>query len=149
MDAVGQATNWSAIAQRAFEIEVNHLETVKEVKSMTDVVERLRASKERFVASQADHGREAGIDWAKKRAEYEELEKIDQVAEFNLCPHGGDDADYAKSVFVTVTGDFAGYPEMADFYGVQIDWLDQMPAGYVDAFIEGARDVWDEVAREL
>ena len=47
MDEADDRANWSGIAQRAFETELHHLEAVKEIKSMSDVIERLRASKQR------------------------------------------------------------------------------------------------------
>ena len=76
MDAVEKSANWSAVAQRAFDLELKHLEAVKEIKDMSDVIERLRTSKARTVAEKAEEGREAGVNWAKHEAEYEELKRI-------------------------------------------------------------------------
>ena len=76
MDAVEDRANWSAIAQRAFGFELARLEAVKEIKTMYDVIDRLRASKASLAEDQLRDGRAAGANWAKNEAEYNELRNI-------------------------------------------------------------------------
>src|SRR5690349_21581725 len=81
MDDAGEAVNWSAVAQRAFReaIATHH---IRKGGSGTDqVVERLRASKERYEDRQLAYGKRVGAKWAKTEAEYYE---IIAVAEFNI-----------------------------------------------------------------
>ncbi len=77
MDETDDRANWSAIAQRAFGVELNHIEAVKEIETMNDVIERLRESKQSSDESDQNVGRRQGQIWAKKYAAYDELRRLD------------------------------------------------------------------------
>ena len=84
MDEAGEAVNWSAIAQQAFREVVINLALRKEIATMDDVVEPLRASKQSDVETARQSGLEVRKEWAKEDGEYGELLRIantvDEVA---------------------------------------------------------------------
>lgn len=76
MDAAGDDLNWSNIAQGAFRDAITSNRLKHGVKDMSDVIERLRASKRRVQAEERAYGQEAGKKWAAEYAEYDELERL-------------------------------------------------------------------------
>ena len=68
--------NWSAIAVRAWEQEFGRLAEQKKEKDVTDIVDRLRASKRQSESEFYKDGFECGQQWAKGTAEAVELERI-------------------------------------------------------------------------
>ena len=148
MDTAERSTNWSAVAQRAFELELNHLKTIQEVKTMTDVTERLRASKENSAQQIQYQGRQAGVRWAKHHAEYLEIKRIAGIDLDNLPDDDDQTSAYscAELVYMEALGDDSrpdrGSP--AEFFGLDPD--EGITKDYVAGFVEGAGDVWDEVA---
>ena len=158
MDEADDRANWSAIAQRAFEIELGHLESAQEIGSMTDVIERLRASKEQSAKASQDDGRTAGQEWAKRSAEYEDLKR---VAKLNLRDfyENFEDPDWTAREFVTtaimgsheeakfILGDDA---EMSACYGVDEDMVDAtLTREFLVGFVEGAIEVWEEIKNQI
>src|SRR4051794_3333556 len=79
MDAVDVAINWSAVACQAFEQKLLEVTSRKGIKDMKDVVNRLRASKQRKEEGRFQEGYAAGESWAKESAEVEELERLHSV----------------------------------------------------------------------
>src|SRR5271155_4584492 len=65
MDDTGEAVNWSAVAQRAFREAISTHQIQQGRSDMEHVIERLRASKERYEDRQLAAGKEAGSKWAK------------------------------------------------------------------------------------
>src|SRR5271169_5834626 len=88
MDVAGEAVNWSAVAQRAFLEAILNQAVRKEQRDMNSVVERLRASKQRFESMDREHGHHRGRQWAEQTADYMELKRIANVEpsyfDFNL-----------------------------------------------------------------
>ena len=80
MDKVKSA-NWSAIAYRAFEVEIGAITQTKEKKTMDDVISRLRASKMANDSELFKEGFAAGSLWAKDFAEASELEHLSAFKE--------------------------------------------------------------------
>ena len=165
MDKAEKSANWSALAQRAFESELNHIERVKEVGSMSDVIERLQASKAAIAKGQEEQGRQSGVEWAKRWAEYDQLKRAAE-----MDPPGGSDhlsggmvvaelpdpgIHIADAVRTYVTeGPDAGYAstsdELAEFFDVEVDMINEvLTEEYVGAWLKGASDVWDEVADKI
>ena len=70
MDDTGEAVNWSAVAQRAFREAISTHQVRKDRSDTEHVVERLRASKERYEERQFAVGKEGGTQWAKTQAEF-------------------------------------------------------------------------------
>jgi hypothetical protein len=138
--------NWSGVAHRAVELDLNYLENRRERITMEDVIERLRLSKQTKAEVIEDEGRKLGIEWAKHHAEYDELRRMAQLAAFGPENHGG-----APEVYAEVTGREAEIDyEMAGFYLVEEAPIMEIATDeFVAGFVEGARQVWDEVGNKL
>lgn len=76
MSAVTEKVNWSAVASRAFEDKLAEVVSRKDRKNMSDVVERLRASKRRTEDKLYQQGHEDGVRFARDQAEAVELERL-------------------------------------------------------------------------
>src|SRR4051812_22715259 len=81
MDAVKETVNWSAVATEAFRAKLVALESRKAVGDMSDVIERLRATKKKHDDEMYQEGREVGGSWAKEEAEAFELKRLADFAE--------------------------------------------------------------------
>ncbi|MER6355680.1 type II toxin-antitoxin system CcdA family antitoxin [Streptomyces sp. NPDC001634] len=123
----------SSICQDALRKAVDLAEKKEQI--MTDmqaVVERLRATQNEERQRHIDEGRELGILWAKQYATADELR---QVAE-------GDGEDYERGI-----GSGAG---IAEFYQeVENNYDEEYQEEHNDAFVEGAREVWEAVKHLL
>lgn len=89
MDKAGDDLNWSAIAQHAIRaaISIHHLQ--RNPSDMTNVIERLRASKQDAEEASTASGRDCGATWARTTAEYGELNRIwDGVAASDVDLNG-------------------------------------------------------------
>jgi hypothetical protein len=75
MDEAGEALNWSALAQRAFREAIVTRAVQRNRTDVFKVVERLRASKERFETGERQDGIKCGRIWAKQHAAYDKLKK--------------------------------------------------------------------------
>jgi len=60
---------------------LNEIARGREFNDMSDVIERLRASKQEVVSDEYEQGREAGEKWAKQTAEYAELRRLGELEE--------------------------------------------------------------------
>lgn len=148
MDKAGEGANWSAIAQRAFTVELNHLESIKEISSMSDVVERLRASKERLAADHGAQMRDSGKEWAKNVAEYDELKRIADIDLDDFkerYDHSGSECVEGVYKIVMQEDPASHLSQLSDFYLVDDDLVPHLTNAHVEGFIEGAQDVWREV----
>ena len=153
MDETDDRANWSGIAQRAFEVELDHVETVMEIKTMTDVIERLRASKTESAERQAETGRQLGVDWAKRFADYEELRRIAGIDTSNFQVIYSEDTGWESAEWVveqTIGDAPASADEVAEFYGLENDMLDAvLTTKFVEAFVVGASEVWSEIKDKI
>ena len=159
MDKASEHANWSAIAQRAFDRELNHLEAVKEIKSMTDVIERLQASKEHAAANSEDDGRHVGQNWAKRRAEYDGLKRVAGLNTDDFYENILDDPDWMcrKIVATAIAGGedeanevLRDEDEMALMFALDPDELNvTLTREFLVGFVEGATEVWEEVKDQL
>ncbi|MGR9055505.1 hypothetical protein ACU8NH_06255 [Rhizobium leguminosarum] len=148
MDATNE--NWSAIARRAFELQLKSTMSIGE-DDMNTVIERLRASKQKIEEEQRPEWIEDGRKWAMGTAEYDELERVAQLAEqldaeamdppdagalFRaLCEAIYEDADgYSREELAEqLTGDARRWPSYD-----QLCW-----------YLEGVQQVWNEVSDEI
>ncbi len=153
-------TNWSAVAQRAFESELKHLESVKEVNTMSDVIERLRASKLLKAENLEKDGRRNGVEWAKQRAEYDQLKRANEIDTERLYEADIDNPDainrnwVAERILAHQDWELWTRQEkseaMARLFGVEEDMLEAVvTTQYIDGFIQGAADVWNEIWEQL
>ena len=158
MDAAEKRANWSAIAQRAFDLELNHLEAITEIKSMTDVIARLRASKQKSAHASIADGRTAGRQWAMQRAEYSELKRV-AALNADLLQEIYQEADLAARAIVTeaIVDDrdeareiLKRASDMAELFDVDEDILDAtLTQDWLAGFVEGVQAVWEEIADKL
>ena len=127
---------------------------------MTDVIERLRASKEESTKASRDYGRTAGQEWAKKIAEWEQLKRLSEFDAQSLYEGYVEYPDWhAREVVTTIIlGDdleapyiFRDNDEMAQLYRVPLpDLVDAtLTVDFFVGFVEGASEVWDEIKDEI
>jgi hypothetical protein len=148
MDEV-QHVNWSAIAQRAFEIEVNVARWKMVENEEERVVERLRASKLREDEAEQIAGREAGQEWAQATAEYGELRRVANYEHWGVTR----DEDYPSTLasLILNVDDWREIDasDVRDLWQQLRDREDEPDAAWVEGFVEGATEVWDEVADKV
>lgn len=144
MDTVRRSTNWSEVVRPAILSAVASDEQRKGTNMKTPdlnaVVERLRASKQKHLLEMAKSGRERGRSWACEKAEYEELRRVVDVA-------GGDDHDARDGLKSAIDPQHTlNWIEFADAMGVEERDLSNE---YAAAFVEGAAEIFDQVAPQL
>ena len=154
MDTVSEQVNWSPIARKAFEDELARIARRNEMSTdLAGVVERLRASKLAAAKDATEEGFAAGQTWAKGVAQYGELRRL---VEFDFAP--GTPADHAWQLVMAVLDldDTWTQPhkrqEAYDTFwegDVGVPTPDVANDQFLDAFQEGARDIWSQVADKL
>ena len=87
MDRIGEAANWSEVVRPAILSEVATLEHLKGA-NMTTVIERLKASREKYVQPVASTGKSAGRAWASDRADYHDLKVSRQSKSHSITAIG-------------------------------------------------------------
>jgi hypothetical protein len=140
---------WSAIAQKAFELEIASRSTG--AMDMEAAVERLRASKEKIEMQQRPQWTESGRKWAAEDAEYDQLERVGMIPIENYLEEGSDaflvlkefcaafnddphpDRQQLQELCEMLTGDGRKQPTLN-----QLAW-----------FIDGAQAIWAEVAERI
>jgi hypothetical protein len=147
--------NWSALACRAFE---NHLAELTARKGAImglrdqDVITRLRGSKNIVEDRQKNAGFAAGVAWAKSKASFEELQKLEKVFEDGRGEWGfgvGSSAYSAGEQLVMEISDGAERSE-AEVCWEAVGGSDSSgDADYVCAFASGAMSVWEKVKDEI
>lgn len=162
MEAVEEPISWSAVACKAFENELASHIKKRGAKDMSDVVNRLRASKRAAEGRGYQEGYGAGERWAKDDAEAVALERLEYFREtcnshggsfeawFNLQPWGG--WSHAEMLAGAI---LAGVDE-----GVNLD-IDEVraaadrmfpataSAAWLRGFVDGSLDVWEAVKDAL
>ncbi|QKC83964.1 hypothetical protein [Mesorhizobium sp. NZP2077] len=137
--------NWSGIAQRAFEMQINS--TLKGGSDMTAVIERLRASKEKIEEQQRPEWTKDGREWASERAQYDELARYGEI-----------DVDQYDEPNELLRAMCVAYYDELDIDGMQIAEMCEMLTGSEDKrptlnqliwFVEGAQEVWEQVKDEV
>ncbi|MFG2948166.1 type II toxin-antitoxin system CcdA family antitoxin [Streptomyces adustus] len=123
----------SSICQDALRKAVDLAEKKERIMSdMQAVIERLRDTRDEERQRHTDEGRELGILWAKGYATADELRKVAE----------GDGMDYEAGV-----GSSAG---IAEFYAeVENNYDEKYQEEHNDAFVVGAREVWEAVKDSL
>ncbi len=145
MDNIETRVNWSAIAQSAFAREIG-LQKRLEVGEMEQVVERLRASKEKSVDYDFDLGKKNGGEFAQKYADYSDLRKINEIDVDNLSES---DKDLNLRFLVdALWGSEVDRWEVEGFLESHLS-ADRTSAAEIKGFVVGVQDVWDQVADKL
>lgn len=161
MEKVQEQVNWSALAARAFEEKLAEIASKKVRKTMDDVIQRLRVSKEQADDASFKEGEKIGRRWAENRATAEQLMRLERFREKQ-----GYDWD---SLFQENDGTSFWNPEEILAFRILFDseepdsqsakefWeraLDERAGKvenplFVKGFAEGALDLWREVKDKL
>jgi len=140
MDDIGNALNWSAIAQKAFEVELLRFTSKKMATDIDGAVDRLQASRKLTAIDNQESGYEAGYNWAIRDAEYIELSRL---AEFKPPNDTGPLSSVVQSVV-------SGKDDDGDNSGHLAFWnsvgLADVPSNeFVLGFVRGAGEIWNKV----
>ena len=161
MDKVDEPVNWSAVACRAFEAKLAEIIQRRGTKNMSDVVTRLRTSKNRLSGKRYDQGFADGKTWAAETAEAEQLERLATVQvksgnDWGRLFDSGEGNAYGacERLFFMVNPDDKGDRHAAAAFwevvaGDDHKTLAQDSDGYVRGFSDGALAVWGEVEDQL
>jgi hypothetical protein len=155
MEAIEGLVNWSALACQAFEHKLAELIKQRGSKNMTDVVNRLRASKQKLENKQYQDGYAAGREWAKDTAEAQELINL----EYNRDQLAEAWDDWWQSPPRPASWRFLACLAKGNYHGSNSDvrsfWEhhgfeeDEPATDFVRGFAEGALSVWSEVKDQL
>jgi len=158
MNAV-KDVNWSAVACRAFESELAEIASRRVKKTMEDLIQRLRASKQESGNEQYKQGDAIGEEWATSVAEAQELGRLERLRDragrdWSQCLHGPS-APLSTAEWLYV----AMHPEDADRSDAQYFWESAIvddaweslveDVSFLDGFVHGALRVWLEVKDQL
>jgi hypothetical protein len=164
MEAAGDAVNWSAVAAAAFRAKLLELDSKKEVGTMSDVIERLRASKKKRCDELYQQGRKAGESWAKQSAEAHELMRLAEGPPDSSRYTwdgwlGVYDNGLNRGVATGLYGDITGQDQRdVDRHSAEAFWEQAVgdrgaeriaDHSFALGFIEGATAVWETVADKL
>jgi hypothetical protein len=161
MDKVGESVNWSLVAVRAFEQELGRIASQKKEKNMSDVISRLRASKNKSNGERFEAGKELGVKWARETAEAEELELLsehhDAMQRENydiFAPSAFNDAyGMWESLFFHIHRDDDGDRQACEeFWDVAVGEENRPHLSngeFLRGFVDGALEVWDEVKNQI
>ena len=105
---------------------------------MSQVIERLRVSKDKFEKDEAAKGRQDGRNWAMSRASYEQLATLSE-----LELGGSDCARQLDQALGNSSGNWR------DSFWVDLGAARWPSDSYVEAFVDGANDIWNEVADKI
>lgn len=145
MSQVEGDVNWSQVASRAFEVRLAEIATKQKVKDMNDVVQRLRASKLQGEDEVYREGEEIGREWAKNAATWQQLERVPGP------DHEMFRSTLIGSLFVWIAKEIVGDDDTdfwADVCGRESDArLDD--EGFVRGFVDGANEIYDQVAQQI
>ena len=155
MDKAKEPVNWSAIASAAFEVKLGEIAQRKANKKMADVIQRLRASKVKAGSDAAARGFKDGRQWATHSAEAPHLQRLDEWQAARSEGQGipiEDAYGPGEHLYFAIEPDQHGDRRAAcDFWeGVVGDNISGSgDEDYVNAFVEGALELWGEVVGEI
>jgi len=137
MDAVGDAVDWSSVAQSAFEDQLDRLLSDAVPADIRQKIAGLLEPDDRSAGSGGEAGYRAGRDWALGIADDHELERLSRFEWQNHAiplPMG-----ISAAILATE----------ADFEAAEQFWLEQLGTGFpgeamLRGFVEGALCVWTE-----
>jgi hypothetical protein len=161
MDRVKEPVNWSAIACRAFQDKLAEIASRKEIKTMTEVVERLRATLRNEEGKDFSHGYELGRKWAENAASATELKRMEKFQETSktkskqdwdtwFWPRG---THHPWRILVGVIRNEKDVHPMT----AQAFWQDivagssvtSVDGDFLRGFVQGAVDLWAQVKSQL
>jgi hypothetical protein len=145
MDVARDAINWSEVVRPALHVALANFEHRKG-QTMETVIERLRASREESRQRNELSGIEAGREWARHHATFDELERL--AAAWKQMPPGSSDQEYA-GVFcraIDPEREMSASKLREHCFGEE---RANVSDAYVAGFFEGAVDVFEDVKDEL
>jgi hypothetical protein len=140
MDGIGEAANWSEVVRPAILSEVATHEHRKGA-NMTTVVERLKASKEKYLQEAERLGFEAGRAWASNTAEYAELLRVAKHWE-----QSNSDTGLSTLRQLVDPDEILSADEFYDHVGCKgFEESDE----FAEAFVRGAAEIYEDVEAEM
>jgi hypothetical protein len=150
--------NWSRIAVLAFEAELGRIASSKKEQHMTDVIQRLKASKSKSMSESRQRGLADGKEWATRFAEFDNLTRLAMGRE--MCPNPDDYLESLKTaagdrrtggeVFAQQVMGIESYDEAAEqLFGEDYDMGLLTNHEYLYGFACGALEVWDQVESKI
>lgn len=145
-------TNWSEVAQRAFEQEIASLGQREKEKDMQAMIDRMKATKSAAMSKEKKTGYSQGVSWAMNCAEYRQLEALETLQDEQMG--AGDVSDYgfalaAKLVHVTM-GQESDHGDIKELHEQMFaDTTRTYSEEFVEGFIEGALAQWDKVKDQV
>ncbi|MCB1533248.1 MAG: hypothetical protein KDJ44_00655 [Rhodoblastus sp.] len=134
-------SNWSAIAQVAFEREIRLHPKLTE-NEMQATIERLRASKKAQIDDVIQAGVEAGKKWAQDEAEYLDLTKVGRALEQKFAVKST-----SKDEAGNETDTMRSFPKLSN--GLLLSEAVAEGEHYEHGFCMGVLDVWKQVKAHL
>lgn len=121
---------------------------------MDNVIERLRASKRDLEAKQRDEGLNDGREWAKNAASYSDLKRLaklwDDIDDGVTHYDEDDETALAARVDARLKRNTKDEGKEASFWFDPSESIYSVPQNvYVLSFLEGASDIWDQVAEKV
>ena len=119
---------------------------LKEVETMDDVIERLRSERDESQKEWEEIGKKEGLEWA-KTAHYDEIQ---YVFNWNIDEMPSSDIAEGESLMRYFEEIFNTYPQL----GIETDpyvesWVNESASVFMEGWIDGVSDFWDEVASKL
>jgi hypothetical protein len=154
MEAIEESVNWSALACEAFEQKLAELITKKGTRNMTEVINRLRVSKQKLESKQYREGHAAGTEWAKDVAEVQELINLD----YNRDQFGSHWDGWWQNTGRPGSWRFLACLVKGDSHHNDSDERDfwqrhgkgnEITGEFAHGFADGALFIWDEVKDQL
>jgi hypothetical protein len=152
MKSCGEEVNWSAVAARAFAVEVARINTQKDDVRLEDVVARLRSTQGHSRSELFHRGRLQGEKWAQRQATAAELHRL-WATRRDVARKPGTNAENWLSAVddkrtpAEVLSKIIGH-DKTPRAGSEGEKL--MKSGeYVHGFAAGAIHIWKHVAKKL
>jgi hypothetical protein len=143
MDDVGDDVNWSEVVRPAIQSAIA-IHQQRRSPSMTNAVERLRASKQEAEREDSEAGKAAGRHWAQHHASYKELRRVSEID-----PNPSDEnADWTNLKGAIDPDDELDHRGFLCEIGLD-EQGEEVSGKYLAGFIEGAKEFFDEVKHKL
>lgn len=146
-----EGINWSSVAQRAFELEIRS--TSQGGENMDEVVERLRASKEKREQQERPVWVNMGRKWAMHKAEYDQLERVADIVPVayveGRAREGPRDALINAIVREIYDEEPEGY-QIQEFLELLTGDLSRRPRFvHLEWWLDGVSEVWEQVKDKI
>lgn len=164
MDAVSETVNWSQVAAAAFETKLAEIALRKKEKTMTDIVQRLRASRVTSISADQKRGEKLGRHWAEHVAPWRELKELaENWEDLDRDPFAPDSADWREMNFADaetcgasiVLSLFVPDEELHDRFQESLETLfgttneTEVSLDVANGFVQGAIGVYTQVVDEV